>query len=89
MRKELGGEAKLVIYGHSMGTGITAHAVAECARDNQARVDGIILDSPFHSFMDSLKSMFPNFFHYSSYIFDWQKFLEVADIEFNSPRVKF
>merc|ERR1711997_112944 len=86
VRKELGDEAKLVIYGHSMGTGITARAVAECVRDNQVRVDGVILDSPFHSFMDMPKSMSPNFYHYSSFIFDWQKFLEVADIEFNSAK---
>ena len=84
----MGNEAKLVIYGHSMGTGVGARAVAECTRDKSVRVDGLILDSPMHSIKYALKSS-PNFYYYSSFIFDWQKFMEVAGLEFNTPKVKF
>ena len=86
IRQELGDDAKLIIYGHSLGTGITAHAIAECVRDNIVRVDGVILDSPFYSFLDFFEAQ-PNFYYYSSFILDWPKLLEVADIEFNTPKV--
>jgi len=82
VRQELGDQVKLVIYGHSMGTGVGSRAVVECTKDKSVRVDGVILDSPMHSAMYSLK-MAPNFFYYSSIIFDWQTFLEVAGLEFN------
>ena len=29
----------------------------------------------------------PNFLYYSSFVFDWQKFVEVAGIEFNVAKV--
>ena len=82
----MGDQVKLVIYGHSMGTGVGSRAVVECTRDKTARVDGVILDSPMHSVMYALKQN-PNFLHYSSFIFDWQKFVEVAGIEFNVAKV--
>ena len=84
----MGNEVKLVIYGHSMGTGVGSRAVAEVTKDKSIRVDGVILDSPMHSFMYALKQA-PNFFYYSSFIFDWQKFLEVAGIEFNVAKVSY
>jgi pimeloyl-ACP methyl ester carboxylesterase len=55
VNNNVGDEAKLVIYGHSMGTYIASHAVAECMQEDVGRVDGIILDSPFHSFRGLLK----------------------------------
>ena len=79
---------KLVIYGHSMGTGVGSRAVAEVTNDKSIRVDGVILDSPMHSAMYALKQA-PNFLYYSSFIFDWQKFLEVAGIEFNVAKVRY
>ena len=82
----MGDQVKLVIYGHSMGTGVGSRAVVECTRDKTARVDGVILDSPMHSVMYALKQN-PNFLYYSSFIFDWQKFVEVAGIEFNVAKV--
>ena len=84
----MGNEVKLVIYGHSMGTGVGSRAVAEVTKDKSIRVDGVILDSPMHSFMYALKQA-PNFFYYSSFIFDWQKFLEVAGMEFNVAKVSY
>ena len=84
----MGNEVKLVIYGHSMGTGVGSRAVAEVTKDKSIRVDGVILDSPMHSVMYALKQT-PNFLYYSSFIFDWQKFLEVAGIEFNVAKVSY
>ena len=85
VRQELGNDVKLVIYGHSMGTAIGSRAVAECTRDNSVRVDGLILDSPPH--IGLLLKSSPNFFYYSSFIFDWEKFFEVAGVEMNIPKV--
>ena len=70
-----------------MGTGVGSRAVAELTNDKSVRVDGVILDSPMHSVMYALKQT-PNFLYYSSFIFDWQKFLEVAGIEFNVAKVR-
>ena len=69
-----------------MGTGVGSRAVAEVTNDKSIRVDGVILDSPMHSVMYALKQT-PNFLYYSSFIFDWQKFLEVAGMEFNVAKV--
>ena len=69
-----------------MGTGVGSRAVVECTKDKTARVDGVILDSPMHSVMYALKQN-PNFLYYSSLIFDWQRFVEVAGIEFNVAKV--
>ena len=71
-----------------MGTGVGSRAVAECTKDKSVRVDGVILDSPMHSFKYALK-MAPNFYYYSSFIFDWQKFMEIAGLEFNVAKVCF
>merc|ERR1719158_2245707 len=45
VRDSVGDEAKLILYGHSMGTGIASHAAAESLQED-IKVDGIILDSP-------------------------------------------
>ena len=71
-----------------MGTGVGSRAVAEVTNDKSIRVDGVILDSPMHSVMYALKQT-PNFLYYSSFIFDWQKFLEVAGMEFNVAKVSY
>ena len=69
-----------------MGTSVASRAVAEVTVDKSVRVDGVILDSPFHSVMYFLK-MNPNFYYYTSFVFDWQRFIEVAGIEFNASKV--
>ena len=71
-----------------MGTGVGSRAVAECTKDKSVRVDGVILDSPMHSVTYALK-MSPNFYHYSSFIIDWQRFMEIAGMEFNVAKVCF
>ena len=71
-----------------MGTGVGSRAVAQVTEDKSIRVDGVILDSPMHSVMYALKQT-PNFLYYSSFIFDWQKFLEVAGMEFNVAKVSY
>jgi len=84
VRDQVGNEAKLLIYGHSMGTGIASRAAAECNRDNIARVDGVILDSPFHSIMHFFDSS--PYMSYLTYIMDLDYFFQVNHLEFNSPK---
>ena len=89
VRQELGDKPKLVLYGHSMGVAIAARAAAECAADSHTRVDGLILDSGGHNTNYDLSiAPWPTFYHSVSYIIDWQKLLEVADVEFNTAKVK-
>jgi len=85
VRREVGDKAKLIIYGHSMGTGITSRAVAEVTRDKTARVDGIILDSPFHSISGMLDRM-GYFGKALGYVIDFERVLKEARVEFNSPK---
>ena len=74
---------QLIIYGHSMGTGITPHAVVEAHAEGLGRVDGIILDSPFHSFKYAMQSTF------LGRLFDTTQFLKDIAVEFDNPRVLF
>lgn len=48
LRVHLGDKFKLILYGHSMGSGISTHA-AVLAQNEGLKVDGVLLDSPFHS----------------------------------------
>lgn len=47
---------KVFVWGHSMGTGVASHAVAEefLEKGVNARVDGLILEAPFNNFTDEL-----------------------------------
>lgn len=86
IRKSVGPDAKLILYGHSLGTGISAHAAALCMRDPDmmGRVDGIILDSPFHSLGALLHS--GKIASVIDYIFDLEDLFRVgADIWFDTP----
>jgi len=49
-------ECKIFVWGHSMGTGVASHAVAEefMTKGTYARVDGVILEAPFNNFTDEL-----------------------------------
>jgi len=80
LRQELGEQFKLIVYGHSVGTGLGSKAVVEVTKEKSVRVDGVIIDSPFHSFEYALEKM-PNFYYYSSFFIDWSKFLEVAGLK--------
>jgi len=83
VRDSVGNDAKLIIYGHSMGTGITPHAVAECVQEGIGRVDGIILDSPFHSF----RAFFDTWTGYiMNTLLDIEGIMESIDVEFDSPK---
>ena len=64
-----------------MGTGITPHAVVEAHAEGLGRVDGIILDSPFHSFKYAMQSTF------LGRLFDTTQFLKDIAVEFDSPGV--
>ena len=67
-----------------MGTGIAAHGAVEAMKEGLGRVDGIILDSPFHSFrlaFESISSWIPS-------LFDIPRFLEEIDLNFDNVKVK-
>ena len=64
-----------------MGTGVTPHAVVEAHQERLGRVDGIILDSPFHSFNYAMKSTF------LGSLFDTTQFFRDIAVEFNNPQV--
>ena len=64
-----------------MGTGVAPHAVVEAHQEDLGRVDGIILDSPFHSFNSALQSTFFGSF------FDTKQFLQDIAVEFDNPKV--
>jgi len=83
VRDSVGDQAKLIIYGHSMGTGIASHASAICQAEGH-RVDGIILDSPFHSMRFALTSTV--FGRTLNYIFDLEKFMEDIHLVFDTPK---
>jgi len=83
VRDNVGEDAKLIIYGHSMGTGISSHAVAECLQEGVDRVDGIILDSPFHSFRGMFKTGIGAVLNY---LFGLEGLFAEIDIQFDSPQ---
>ena len=71
-----------------MVTATGSKAVTEETNDKSIWIDGVILDYPMNSAMYVLKQA-PSFIYYSSFIFDWYKFLEVARIEFNVATVSY
>ena len=85
VRDSVGDDAKLIIYGHSMGTGISSHAVAESFKEEGiGRVDGIILDSPFHSF----GALFETWAGYiMNLLLDVEGTLKSIDVDFDNPKV--
>jgi len=56
LRKKVGDKSKIFVWGHSMGTGVCSHAVAEefMEKGMDAKIDGVILESPFNNFTDEL-----------------------------------
>jgi len=81
IRDNVGPLPKLFIYGHSMGTGVSGHAAAEAMDEGLGRVDGVIIDSPFHSFKRALESA-----SFISQYFDVQALMEAIDIEFDNVK---
>ena len=67
-----------------MGTGVAAHAAAEANEDNIGRVDGVILDSPFHSFNRAFQSL-NRWMHY----LDTDSFLRNIDMAFDNVHVMY
>ena len=67
-----------------MGTGVAPHAVAELSKEGSARVDGVILDSPFHS----LNEMFESSYMFSAldYLLDIRGVLDSIDVHFETPK---
>ena len=69
-----------------MGTYLGSKAVVELSKSESVRVDGLIIDSPFHSLMYGFKQM-PTFYYYSSFFIDWQKLLDIAGLNISVAEV--
>lgn len=63
-----------------MGTGISVHAAVEAMEEGLGRVDGIILDSPFHSFRKAFESF------WISQFFDILSFMKNIHLEFDNVK---
>ena len=61
-------------------------AVIEVSKEKSVRVDGVILDSPFHSFEYAMEQA-PNFYYYSSFFIDWKKLFEIAGLYVHTAQV--
>jgi len=58
LRKREGEGAGILVWGHSMGTGVTCHAMAnEFKQNKDNHVIGVILESPFNSFVGQVGAM--------------------------------
>jgi len=83
LRDNLGDKPRLIIYGHSMGTGIASRAAAVAHQQGLGRVDGLILDSPFHSFKKAFLKITPTFL--LPYI-DIEAFMAEIDMAFDNVK---
>jgi len=83
VRANVGDEAKLILYGHSLGTAIASHATAVCQAEG-TRVDGILLDSPFHSMRYALTNS--AFGRGLNYVFNLEQFMEDIHVVFDTPK---
>lgn len=56
LKNKVGENCKIFVWGHSMGTGVASHAVAEVfmEKESDAGIDGVILEAPFNNFTDEL-----------------------------------
>ena len=48
----------LILYGHSVGAGVAAFAAA-CSTNTDLRIIGLILETPFTSVADMLRTLYP------------------------------
>ena len=58
LREKYDENFKIFVWGHSMGTGVASRAVAEefLDKDNNTRLDGLILEAPFNKLTDEVKT---------------------------------
>lgn len=56
LRNKVGDNSQIFVWGHSMGTGVASHAVAEEFIDKGAcaNIDGVILEAPFNNFTEEM-----------------------------------
>jgi len=56
LREKEGEHAKILVWGHSMGTGITCHAMANVFNEmgEDTGVAGVVLEAPYNNFADEL-----------------------------------
>ncbi len=71
---------------YTAGTGLGSKAVVEVTKEKSVRVDGVIIDSPIHSFEYALEKG-SNFYYYSSFLIDWSNFLEIAGLKVHTANV--
>jgi len=81
LRKQLGSKFKLILYGHSMGSGVSTHCTV-LAQEEGLTVDGILLDSPMHSMSWALDN--DRLFYYIDGALDVKSSMKEHDIYFDS-----
>ena len=86
-RDNVGVDAKLIVYGHSMGTGVAPRAVNEMNKKGAAAaVDGLILDSPF--LLSEMIDESSYLFAAADYLLDIKGMMNSIDVHFETPKVK-
>merc|ERR1711872_537713 len=81
LRKQLGSKFKLILYGHSMGSGVSTHCTV-LAQEEGLTVDGTLLDSPMHSMSWALDN--DRLFYYIDAALDVKSSMKEHDIYFDS-----
>jgi len=83
---KLGDKVKVVVWGHSLGSAICSHTVAEFDMETggSSSVTGVILESPFNNMNDELHTF--RFVRMFSYLADISYHLEKTDTMFESDK---
>jgi alpha-beta hydrolase superfamily lysophospholipase len=80
LRERTHPNAKLVIWGHSLGSGVTAKLGSVLSSSDLGNPSAYVLESPFSSLLDEIKS-----FYVSTFLpFDISNQLRLANLEFDS-----
>ncbi|XP_023326182.1 monoacylglycerol lipase ABHD12 [Eurytemora carolleeae] len=83
---KLGDKAKIIVWGHSLGSAICAHTVAEFDLETggSSTVSGVILESPFNTMAQEILSF--GLARMLSYLTDIPQLLEKSDLLFESEK---
>ncbi|XP_042861393.1 lysophosphatidylserine lipase ABHD12-like isoform X2 [Penaeus japonicus] len=77
--KEKVGSSPLFLWGHSLGTGISTHALRDLCLDGE-RPSGLVLESPFNNMKEEVKSCFLTAIFRRMPKFDWLFLSRLAEI---------
>jgi len=86
IQDKLGDKVKVVVWGHSLGSGICSHTVAEFDLETggSSTVTAVVLEAPFNNMKDEIASF--RVLRPVSYLTDIPKQLEKIDAQFESDK---